>query len=948
MTQYALVGISLATIFASWAAGAPRPDPAGVDFFEKKIRPVLVGHCYRCHSADAQAKKRLRGGLMLDSREGLLAGGDSGKAIVPGKAKESLLFRRMCSEADDRMPPDGNLPDAVRQDFADWIDRGAPDPRTGKAVKARGMSVEEGQKFWAYLPPRKRSLPEVKDGRWPAADLDRFVLAAMEAKGLRPASDADRVTLARRLHYDLTGLPPTPEAVEVFVNDASPDAYERLVDRLLASPAFGERWGRHWLDLARFGESLTLRGFVLKQAWRYRDFVIDTFDADRPVDTFLREQVAGDLMPGGTVADRRRRIIATGFLALGNTNLEEQDKKQLRMDVVDEQLDTIGRAFLAQTIGCARCHDHKFDPIPTKDYYALAGILRNTKAMTHANVSNWIDVPLPEEAWREKELKAKEAALAALGKQISTLKAAVAQSANPGDPKKPRVRAVADLPGVVVDDVKAKKVGEWKESKHTGAYVGAGYVHDGDAKKGQKTITFQPEIPRTGKYEVWLAYSAGANRSAKVPVTVFSADGEKTLHIDQRKQPDIDGLFVSLGQYRFEKTGQGFVILENEGTTGHVIADAVVFIPAAEVNKARIGSEGTSKSRSGGEGKAATELRRLEAEYKKLSDAGPKRELALSVVEESAAEDARVHVRGSVHNLGDAAPRGFLRVATNGKPPAMPRTQSGRLELAGWLASSDNPLTARVFVNRVWHWLFGAGIVRTVDNFGTTGETPSHPELLDHLALRFTEGGWSVKSLVRSIVLSRTYRQHSSASDRARSIDPENRLLSHANRKRLDAECIRDTILSVSGRLERQRGGPTYRANLATDYGYKHADERRSVYSPVFRNALPELFEAFDFADPSVSTGRRNVSTVVPQALFLMNHPFAQEQARHAARLLLARTDLDDAVRITHAFRIALGRSPSVGERRLVAGFVTKGGPELAWTQAFQVLFGSVDFRHVE
>jgi hypothetical protein len=335
---------------------------------------------------------------------------------------------------------------------------------------------------------------------------------------------------------------------------------------------------------------------------------------------------------------------------------------------------------------------------------------------------------------------------------------------------------------------------------------------------------------------------------------------------------------------------------------------------------------------------------------KKLNEAGPRREAALSVAEEKMIEDARVHVRGSVHNLGEPAPRGFLRVASRGSAPAMPANESGRRQLADWLASADNPLTARVFVNRAWHWLFGAGLVRTTDNFGTAGERPSHPELLDHLALRFVEDGWSVKSLVRRIVLSRTYRQSSAGDDRARPLDPENRLLARANRRRLEAECLRDTILLVSGRLTADMGGSTFRHGLATDYGYKHTDTRRSVYSPVFRNALPEIFEVFDFADPSVTTGRRNVSTVAPQALFLMNHPFVLEESRHAARRLLAEPGLDDAGRVSRAYRLALGRPPTEAERRLAGRFLAGAGPagrEGAWAQLVQVLFASIDFRYV-
>jgi Protein of unknown function (DUF1553)/Protein of unknown function (DUF1549)/Planctomycete cytochrome C len=914
-------------------------DPRDVEFFETRIRPVLVESCYQCHSASAQANKKLRGGLLLDTRQGLRKGGDSGLALVPGKAKDSLLLQALRHTGDVKMPPRGKLPDSVLADFEVWINRGAADPRTGAVVKARGMSVEEGRKFWAYQRPRQPSVPEVRNCQGSANPVDAFIRARLEKAGLRSAPEADRITLIRRVYFDLIGLPPTPEEIEGFVNDSSPDAYEKLVERLLASPHFGERWGRHWLDVARFAESVTLRGFVLKEAWRYRDLVIDSFNEDVPYDRFVREQVAGDLLSADSLAQQRRRLTATTFLTLGNTNLEEQDKKQLVMDVVDEQLDTISRAFLAQTITCARCHDHKFDPIPTEDYYALAGILRNTRTLQHANVSQWIEMPLPAEPEREKMLTEHEAGVARLRIQVQKLRASLAKSAKPG---KGTVRPVTDLPGIVVDDSQAKKVGEWKESKHSGSYVGAGYLHDLDAGKGQKTITFQPSIPRTGKYEVRLAYSPDTNRAPNVPVTIFSADGEKTLYVDQRRLPEIEGLFHSLGQYTFERTGQGFVLIANEGTKGHVIADAVLFIPVETGGVTRPADNKQT-------GSDAEKLRRLEEQLRKLNESGPRREMAMSVLEEKVIEDARVHIRGSVHTLGDRAPRGFLQVATWGASPSMPAGESGRRQLAEWLTSRDNPLTARVFVNRAWHWLFGEGLVRTTDNFGTTGETPSHPELLDWLAFRFMEDGWSVKKLVRLIVLSHSYRQASAIDGRARAVDPENRLLAHANRRRLEAECIRDSILRVSGRLKLDRGGATFPASLAADYGYKHGDTRRSVYSPVFRNALPELFEVFDFADPSVSTGRRNVSTVMPQALFLMNHPFVLEHSRHAARRLLAEP-VPEAELLTRAYRLALGRTPTAAEHRLAATFLA--GTKLAereddWAQLFQVLFASLDFRYV-
>ncbi|MBN9122537.1 MAG: DUF1549 domain-containing protein [Planctomycetes bacterium] len=913
------------------AAADPAPpaklDPAGVDFFEKKIRPALTQHCASCHSADAEKNGKLKGGLYVDSRDGLLKGGDSGPALVPGKPAESLLLKTLKYDGDVQMPPKGKLPDAVIKDFEKWIAMGAPDPRgdTAAAPKRQvGLSIEEGRKFWAYKLPVNPPVPKGS-----ANPIDAFVSAKLEAKGLKPAPEADRATLVRRLYYDLIGLPPSPEEVDAFVADKAPDAYEKLVDKLLASPQFGERWGRHWLDVARFAESVTLRGLVFKEAWRYRDYVIDSFNADVPFDRFVREQLAGDLLPAPTADDRKRQLVATTFLQLGNTNLEEQDKRQLRMDVVDEQLDVITKGFLGQTVTCARCHDHKFDPIPTKDYYALAGILRNVKALENANVSKWVEVPLPSDPAVEAAIKKHEAAVAALQTRIAAAKAKTGPKIASG------VLAVKDVPGIVVDDEQAKKVGEWMVSSFNKTYIGAGYVHDKDEKKGEKTLTFQPETVPPGRYEVRLAYSPGGNRADKVPVHVFSADGEKTVDVNMKTNPPIDGRFISLGEYRFEKGGQAYVIVSNEDTKGHVTPDAVVFLP---LDKKEQGGDKPAKS--------PDDVKALEAELKKLVDAGPKRDMVMSVTEEKVIEDTKVHVRGNVHNLTEPAPRGFLTVALHGNAPPVPKDQSGRLQLAEWIASTNNPLTARVMANRVWHWLVGDGIVRTVDNFGTTGELPSNPELLDHLALAFQKD-WSVKKLVRYIVLSRTYRQSATGDAATLAADPENRLFGRASRRRLEAECIRDTVLSVSGQLDPTRGGPTFAPSLAADYSYKANSNRRSVYLPQFRNAMPEMLEVFDAADPSTVTGRRNSGTVAPQALFMMNHPFVLDQSKFAAGRLLAEKHPDDAARIGRAYRLTLGRSPTVGEREVAQRYLKGKNEKDAWAALFHALFASAEFRYV-
>lgn len=926
----ALLAVLFATPISPRLRAADPPaklDQAGIDFFEKKIRPVLTEHCASCHSADAEKNKKLKGNLFLDTRDGLLKGGDSGAAIVPGKPADSLLLKTLHYADELKMPPKAKLPDAVVKDFEKWIAMGAPDPRTAAAVVPRrqvGMTVEEGRKFWAYKLPTQPAIPKGS-----AHPIDALVLAKLEAKKLKPAPEANRAELIRRLYYDLVGLPPSPEEVDAFASDKSGDAYEKLVDKLLASPQFGERWGRHWLDVARYAESVTLRGFVFKEAWRYRDYVIDSFNADAPFDRFIKEQIAGDLLPAANGTDRARNLIATAFLQLGNTNLEEQDKKQLRMDVVDEQLDVITKGFLGQTVTCARCHDHKFDPIPTKDYYALAGILRNVKALETANVSKWLEVPLPADPDREAALKKHEAAIAALQAKVTAAKAKGATKVASG------IVAVKDVPGIVVDDVDAKRVGTWVVSSFNKTYIGAGYVHDNDESKGDKSLTFQPEALPPGKYEVRLAYSPGTNRANNVPVHVASADGDKTITVDMKKNPPIDGRFLSLGEYKFEKNGIAYVLVSNEDTKGHVCPDAVVFIPLDK------------KEQNDPKGKADPDnLKALESELKALQSSGPRRDLTMSVVEEKVIEDTKVHVRGSVHTLTELAPRGFLTVAVHGTPPSVPKTQSGRKELADWIASKDNPLTARVFANRAWHWLTGDGIVRTTDNFGTTGELPANPELLDHLALTFQQD-WSVKKLVRYIVLSRTYRQSVTGDAATMTADPENRLFGRANRQRLEAECIRDTVLTVSGQLDTTRGGITFSPSLAADYGYKAVSNRRSVYLPLFRNAMPEMLEVFDAADNSVVTGKRNSGTVAPQALFMMNSPFVLDQSKHAAARLLAEKHADDTARLTRAYRLTLGRGPTDGEREIAQRFLKGKAEKDAWAAVFHALFASAEFRYV-
>jgi hypothetical protein len=791
----AIILLGLAVGDRATAEGvASHESTDGIAFFEAKIRPVLIDNCYQCHSRDAQ---ELQGGLVLDNRDGLLKGGDSGPAVLPGNPAESLLLQSLKYEAYE-MPPTGQLPSAVIEDFEHWIEIGMPDPRTeDTTIPKPAIDLEQGRKFWSFQPIGSPQRPTTRNTEWPLGDIDRFVLAKLEKHGLGPSADVDRATWLRRVTFALIGLPPSIEEIDAFLADDSPDAYACVVDRLLASPHFGERWGRHWLDVARFAESSGGgRSLLFKDAWRYRDYTIDSVNRDKPVNQFIVEQIAGDLLRHATPVEEREHLIATGYLVLGAHNYEEQDKRALEMDVVDEQLDTIGRGLLGMTITCARCHDHKFDPIPTSDYYALAGVLRSTNTLVHANVSGWTTRSLP--------------------------------------------------------------------------------------------LT-EAEAAATREHEAAIAVVKNELAAASV-----QTDGGKSRHVAM-----------------------------------------------------------------------------LEQKLAELRKSAPPRPAAMAVEEAKTIEDCQICIRGSVRHRGRAVPRGVVQVATLGSPPPMPTNQSGRRELAEWIVSPQNPLTARVYVNRVWSYVFGAGFVRTPDNFGTAGERPSHPELLDYLAARFMQDGWSTKRLVRDMVLSHTYRMDTAENLKALAIDPENRLLWRMNRVRLDAESFRDSMLMVSGKLERCIGGPNISIpkgakddamDQTTEYNYVFADYRRSVYTPAFRNRTHELFEAFDFADPNGTVAKRNVTTVAPQALVMLNSPFVMEQAQFAAERLLAGRKISDEARIERAFRETLGRGPSEAERAIALAAIAptavdNGVEQLAdvsesvssrWARLYQGLFGCIDYRYVQ
>ncbi len=936
-------------ILLLFAGPALAADPAGLRFFEQKVRPVLVEHCYSCHSAEA---KKSRGGLRVDTREALLKGGDAGPAVVPGKPLASLLIKAIRHDGIS-MPPKEKLPARIIADLEAWVRMGAPDPRTGKAVVgAGGIDIAKGRAFWSFQPPRRHAAPDVKDAEWARGGIDRFLLAALEKQGLRPVADAEPAVWLRRVTFALTGLPPSPEEIEAFLGDPSPSARERLVDRLLGSSAFGERWGRHWLDLARYADSNGKdENLTFHEAHVYRDWVIRAVNDDMPYDRFVKEQIAGDLLGG------EGPLAASGFLVIGPKVLADRDQTRRRLDVIDEQVDTVGRVFLGLSLGCARCHDHKFDPVPTADYYALAGIFSSTRTLDgfklgNPVVSGWSVRPV--DAANEKLLAAKtahDAKLKAIATRLTKAKADLKASEDKGT-----MRVASRLPGIVVDDADAKLVGGWKASTFSRPYVGKGYIHDDRAGKGEKSATFTPKLPKAGTYEVFVSYTPAATRATNVPVTIRHADGEKTVEIDQRKKPALDGLFASVGVYRFEAGTLGAVVITNKGTEGHVIVDAARFIPKGALEKdaeMAMGVPAGVKEAIAATKKAIATLEEEEAALKKAAPPAPR--LVMAPRDEAAPADLRIHVRGSHETLGASVPRGFLQVASWSERPAIPAGQSGRLQLAEWLADPRNPLTARVIVNRVWKHLFGEGIVRSVDDFGIQGTRPTHPELLDTLALDLMEGGWRLKPLIRRLVLSRAFGLAVGADGKAAAADPENKLLWRANRRRLEAEAIRDGILTVSGRLKRAMGGSAVsmlperaitnesKGGIATE-----RDERRAVYLPVIRNGLPGLFEVFDFADPDVATGRREATTVPTQALFLLNSPFAIEQARHAASRLLAMPG--DEARVRHLYRLSLGRPPAGAEVSRALAFVREYGPDEreAWAALCQAMFGCTEFRFLE
>jgi hypothetical protein len=1004
----AILGIGIVLTSSVELGFGQNAEDAG-EFFEKHVRPLLIEKCSECHSS----KTEKNGGLSVDSKELILRGGDSGPAVELADTDTSLFLRAIeYRDPKLQMPPDGKLDADQIQLLREWIrtgmavsesferspegDSGEMEPGTSGGSSASPLSVARAREHWAYRPLMQlehsngvssqglatrvdRSNAVNSDQLETANLIDVWLDDRYRQTSIEPSPLVDDATWIRRLYIDLHGLNPSYEDSEAAKNRLQGsrnggaaqelvDARERelLVDELLASPRYAERFARHWMDVVRYAESLTLRGFVLGDVWRYRNYLIRSFQQDKPFDVFVMEQVAGDLLhaqehqdasaplSGSELLQAQDRLVATTFLAIGDHNYEEQDKKQLEMDAIDEQLDVLGKAFLGQTLSCARCHDHKFDPIPTSDYYALAGILKSSIAMDHENVSKWVRIPLPVSSDEQQAFAKNKERLTSLQQQIATLKGSLSSKGS-----KSTVVPVEQLPGIVVDNSKAKKIGDWEDSSSVANYVGSGYLHDRNQKRGEKSVTFEgSEIP-TGKYIVRVAYAPGDNRSSKTQVRVFSADGDQAFSIDQKKAPSDDGLWQTLGTFNFEKGGQAFVIISNDGADGHVIADAVQFLPDGQAprNTKEPQAIADGQQEIDREAKAKEQLGVLEKELSQLQKLQESVPMAQSIRPSPTPSGIPIHVRGSVHRLGASVPRGFLSCINEHEPELARRitidpTANGRLELAKWLVAPENPLTARVYVNRVWANLMGHGIVRTVDNFGTTGLPPSDPQLLDALAGEFIRQGWSTKWLVRTIVTSKAYRRALKPTESAKEADPENGYFSFGHLRRLDAESLRDSMLRSSGELKESEPagdsifpavGTTVRAGTKEDYRYEHEAGYRSVYLPWFRNSLPELVREFDGANPSFSISERSRSTVSTQALALMNSPWVSKRAEAASAGIEPCEGEADCNRVIETlFLKILGRVPTEVELRWGRAVLSEASAkELA-----HQLFASIDFRY--
>ena len=877
------------------------------DFFEAKVRPILATECFSCHT-DSQL-----GGLRLDSREAMLKGGKSGPAIVPGDPEKSLIMVAVRQSGTLKMPKGGKLPDDQIEALAQWIRNGAVWPAAANAQPAAkgDLTVDPARRaFWSFQPLHPAPAPTVKNSRWPKTEIDRFILARLEKEGLAPVGPADRRTLLRRATLDLTGIPPTAEEIEAFEKDKSPDAFAKVVDRLLASTQYGERWGRFWLDVARYGEddyrSLDPmgRGFApYPHAYLYRDWVVKAFNDDLPYDQFVRAQLAGDQMEE---ASRVRTVPALGFLGQGPWFYDNGAVEVTRADERNDRIDVVSRGFLGLTVSCARCHDHKYDPIPTKDYYAMGGVFASTTYKEYPQVPQTV---VDQYTDLEKKLKNKEKLLGEFlqteGRQLSeslTLQASKYMQAVwrvGGEPKEDLnevidknkldyelmqrwIRFLARPPRYYpyLKDWQAmmQKGGTAAEAKKLADDFQAllmDILFERKDLKEQNDIIIAKSLTGTKQKEPLFKPNQFVTNDDFCPncsVETKAATLERTnlwmdVFVRDLDDPMLPGVI--------QKFKPGLLAFRGWGLERQLSAERRAYLVAM-----REDIENFRKS--------------MPAQYPYVH----------GVADQEKPVDLPVSLRGNPNNLGDVVPRGFLSVLSKDSRVSFSKG-SGRLELANEILRQ--PLAMRVIVNRIWKWHFGTGIVDTPSNFGFNGERPVHPELLEYLADLFVKNGLSIKKLHREIMLSSVYQLSAESSQPNYDKDSANRLYWRANRRRMDVEQIRDSLLATSGALDKKIGGPSEALTPQST--------RRTLYGKVSRYKLDEFLQLFDFPSPNISAEQRYATNVPLQRLFFMNSDFVQQQAELLARKI--ESEPTSEARIQRAYRLVFGRAATPEEVRL-------------------------------
>ncbi len=893
------------------------------NFFESKIRPILLQRCEGCHTSD---KGKMHGGLALDTKLGWTEGGDSGPAIIPGKPMESLIIAAIeYGEDGPQMPPSeagGKLSDKDIQLLKDWIGRGAHDPRNAKK-KVGGMDEAEAKSWWAFQPLRKPADFEI-------TTIDSFLDSKLTAANLSKAPEADKRTLLRRATYDLTGLPPTSSEMSAFLADTSVDAFSQVIERLLASSQYGERWGRHWLDLARYADSWDARSYGgtgdISEAWRYRDWVVNAFNRDQPYDQFVREQIAGDILGTRDGQFNAEQIVATGAYAIGEWGNGDADKKKIHTDIVDDQVDFTSRTFLGITLACARCHDHKYDPFTTREYHALAGffyssrILENFTPPGAGEEPMRIDLTEPhvreQQTHKQRRIAEIDTSLTAMLRPLQT----VERNAFGTNGLMRRIKQGADTPSLMFNETDTElKVLTFSippscvalhpgpTSSITAAWVtpaegiyqaniklidadpncgdgvlwelrqGTTLLGSGSIANGGTAEFVKADISIAQGELLRLIIKPQASHACDTTVTAFvitSSDAREPQHwslgesLKAGRQPGEDGWWVC--------EGDGQQLIQNDATALTLEAERAQLTAQMIVAPKAVG----------------------------LAEGGIKNTTYAGY------HNARIHKRGQYDQLSDEVPRGFPVLLANEQPRIV--EGSGRLELAKWVTSPDNPLTARVMVNRIWQHHFGQALVRTPNNFGKLGERPTHPELLDYLATKFIENGWRIKQMHRLVMNSDAYKRSSVPASNAGAIDSENTLISHQQRRRLSAEELRDSLLLAAGSLDQTRGGPAVRDIMVP---------RRTLYIANVRSDRSGYLAVFDGANAQTIVDKRNDTVVDPQALWLLNNTFALTQAKTLATLAV-KQDADSNQRLAWLTDRLFQRPPTESEQAFVASVV--------------------------